>query len=172
MTTTIASATLLSRRVSNVLEYHCFGGFPCGFRNGILRFHGIIDDDKISTAARQCPADGCRQAIASERTGEFQLSVLARADPRLRKDAPVHVRPHDRAAIVGMFARQSFGIAHTDYLALRIMTENEGRECDRSADRLETAWRHCDNEALDLTLENSCQLVRYGFNVPIGSERV
>jgi hypothetical protein len=38
---------------------------------------------------------------------------------------------------------------------LRIMTENEGRECDRSADRLETAWWHRDDQALDITPENA-----------------
>jgi hypothetical protein len=80
------------------------------------------------------------------------------------------IGPHERAAIVGMFARQCFRIAHADDFALRIMTENEGRECHRGADRLETARRHRDDQALDLTPENARQLERDGLDVPAGLE--
>ena len=64
----------------------------------------------------------------------------------------VEGRAHERAAVVGVLARECLRVADTDDSACGIMAEDEGRECDRGADRLEAAWRHRDNEALDLTL--------------------
>ena len=128
------------------------GTFACCFRIGILRLHGIVDDDEVAAAAGERAADRGRQPVASERGRELQLGVLGRADPGVRKQAIVQRRAHDRAAVVGVFAGESFRIADANDPPPRVMAEDKGRECDRGADRFETARRHRDDQALDLTL--------------------
>ena len=87
------------------------------------------------------------------------------------KQAIVHRRAHDRAAVVGMFARETFSIADTDDPPCRVMAEDEGRECDRGADRLEAARRHRDDQALDLALTHARQSERDGLDMPVRGER-
>ena len=53
----------------------------------------------------------------------------------------VQGRAHHCAAVVGVLARECLSVADTDDSACGIMAEDEGRECDRGADRLEAAWR-------------------------------
>ena len=82
--------------------------FTCRLRAGILRLHGIVNDDQVAAAARERPAGRSRQTVAPERGREFQLGVFGRTDPRVRKQPIVQSRSHYRAAIVGMFAGQCF----------------------------------------------------------------
>src|SRR5262252_5958042 len=101
---------------------------------------------------RPVRADRGREPVPSEGGRELQFGVFGIADPGVPEQAMVEGRAHERAAVVGVLARECLRVADTDDSACGIMAEDEGRECNRGADRLEAAWRHRDNEALDLTL--------------------
>src|SRR6266436_1303617 len=73
----------------------------------------------------------------SERDAELRFGVFGIADPGVPEQAMVEGRAHERAAVVGVLARECLSVADTDDSACGIMAEDEGRVCDRGADRLE-----------------------------------
>ena len=91
MTTTMASSGLVVETGEQRVGVPLLGTFACRFRKGILRLHGVVDDDKVAAAAGERPADRGRHTVASERGRELQFGILCRADPSVRKQ-PVYTK--------------------------------------------------------------------------------
>ena len=52
------------------------------------------------------------------------------------------------------------------------MTQSKGRKSDGGADRFEAARRNRDDQPTGFAFQNSAELMRHGFDVPIAQETV
>ena len=148
MTSTMASLALSSRRLSNVLLYHCWTSSRRASEWASAGFIG-------SSMMRMSPPRpvSVPPVEVARRKPRFVVmnsvsAVLRGIEPGRRKRRLIPGRLHHGAAIAGVLAGELARVADADDAPGRVEAEKPGRQRHGRTDRLEVARRHEDDEAL------------------------